>query len=253
MSDDPMQIIYGELSGSASLDTAVSKAILDQVSSGELPETLQVGRPHRVVAFGKHDSLTPGFAHAVQVATDRGFDTTVRIAGGRAVVFHREIVRFAWTVPCEDPVTGMQDRFITVADRVMALLVSFGIPPAMGELSGEYCPGRYSVHIDNGRKVMGSGQRLTRRAAQVGGMLVVNDSATVNDVLVPVYDALGLDMDPSRTGAIADLVDIDTDTVMERFALQFTTATTTTTGTIDASTMALATALQSQYDPRTFA
>jgi lipoate-protein ligase A len=253
MDDDPLQIIFGGLTGSASLDTAVSKAILDQVSSGALPATLQVGRPHRVVAFGKHDTLTPGFEHAVQLATDRGFDATVRIAGGRAVVFHREIVRFAWTVPCHDPIIGMQDRFVTVADRVMGLLASFGIPTAMGELPGEYCPGRFSVHINNGGKVMGSGQRMTRRAAQVGGMIVVSDSAVVNDVLIPVYEALGLDMDPMRTGAMADRGRVDTSTVMERFALQFSTGMTTTTDTVDASTMALAATLQSQYDPRTFA
>jgi lipoate-protein ligase A len=253
MNDGPLQIIYGGLSDSASLDTAVSKAILDQVSSGELPETLQVGLPHRIVAFGKHDTLAPAFDHAVQIATDRGFDTTVRIAGGRAVVFHKGIVRFAWTVPCQEPVIGMQDRFITVADRVVALLMSFGIPAAMGELSGEYCPGRYSVHINGGGKVMGSGQRMTQHAAQVGGMIVVNDSETVNDVLIPVYDALGLDMDPTRTGAIADVVNVDADTVMESFALQFATGPTTPLATVDASTMSLAATLQSQYDPRAFA
>jgi lipoate-protein ligase A len=253
MNDGSLQIITGGLTGSASLDTAVSKAILDQVSRGALPETLQVGQPHRVVAFGRHDALTPGFARAVQVATDRGFDTTVRIAGGRAVVFHGGIIRFAWTVPCPDPVTSMQDRFITVAERVMAMLASFGIPAAMGELVGEYCPGRYSVHINNGGKVMGSGQRLTRHAAQVGGMMVVNDSAAVNDVLIPVYNALGLDMDPTRTGAIADRVKVDVGTAMERFVVQFATGRTISMNKINESTMALASTLQPQYDPRTFA
>jgi len=213
-----MQVITGELSGSASLDTAVSRAILQRVSNDELPETLQVGRPHRVVAFGKHDTLTPGFKKAVKIATDHGFDPTVRIAGGRAVVFHPQIVRFAWTVPAIDPVVGMQHRFTTVADHTIAALGSFGVPTAMGELSGEYCPGTYSIHIEGGGKVMGSGQRLTRRAAQVGGMIVVGVPAAVNDVLLPVYAAMSLPMDPSRTGAVSARIEIGPDAVLEAFA-----------------------------------
>lgn len=249
MTNGTLQIITGELSGSASLDTAVSRAILQRVSDGLLPETLQVGRPHRVVAFGKHDALTSGFERAVGVATERGFDTTIRIAGGRAVVFHSQTVRFAWTVPSVDPVTDMQNRFTTIAGHVISMLRSFEIPAAMGELSGEYCPGRYSVHIEGGGKVMGSGQRITRRAAQVGGMIVVSDATLVNEVLIPVYAALGIDMDPTRTGAISDRVEVDSDAVSVRFAQQFTNGRESSIGHIDGATMALADELQPLHNP----
>jgi octanoyl-[GcvH]:protein N-octanoyltransferase len=253
MESDPLQIITGELTGSASLDTAVSRAILQRVSSGDLPETLQVGRPHRVVAFGKHDALTTGFARAVVIATDHGFDPTIRIAGGRAVVFHSQIVRFAWTVPSLDPIVGMVDRFTAVADRAIAVLESLGVPAVMGQLQGEYCPGRYSVHMEGAGKVMGSGQRLTKEAAQVGGMIVVDNATAVNEALIPVYAALGVAMDPARTGAISDRVQIDADIVSQRFALLFATGRERSIGHIDASTMDLAHDLKPQHDPRILA
>jgi lipoate-protein ligase A len=248
-----LQIISGELTGSASLDTAVSRAILQRVSSGDLAETLQVGTPHRVVAFGKHDALTNGFVRAVEIATEHGFDPTIRIAGGRAVVFHPQIVRFAWTVPSLDPAAGMVDRFIAVADRAISLLDSLGVPAVMGQLRGEYCPGTYSVHMEGAGKVMGSGQRLTRRAAQVGGMIVIDNATTVNEVLVPIYAALDLAMDPATTGAISDRVHVDADIASERFALLFAAGRESTIGHIDPSTMDLARDLAPLHDPRILA
>lgn len=253
MGTSPLRIITGELTGTAPLDTAVSRAILRRVSMGELPETLQVGMPHRVVAFGRHDVLTDGFDDAVGIAVVNGFDPTIRIAGGRAVVFHPRTVRFAWTVPTADPTAGMHERFSTVADHVVAALASFGIAAAVGELEREYCPGRYSVHINGARKVMGSGQRLARRAAQVAGMIVVGDAETVNDVLEPIYGALGLDVDPSRTGAVADVLDVDAHAVASVFTRQFTNGRPCRQDRVDSTTMALARTFQPDHDPRELA
>jgi octanoyl-[GcvH]:protein N-octanoyltransferase len=249
MPDTLLQITEGELSGVASLDTAVSRAILQRVSDGDLPETLQIGRPHRTVAFGKHDSLTDGFDNAIGIAHDLGFDTTIRIAGGRAVVFHRQTIRFAWTTPSTDPVASMHDRFRTVAERVVASLAAHGVSAVIGEVPGEYCPGRYSVHVEHTGKVMGCGQRLARNAAQVGGMIVVKGASIVNEVLVPVYAVLGLDMDPWMTGAIADVADVDIDGLSSEFALQFSGGGKPQWVDVDAETMTLAHRLQPEHDP----
>jgi octanoyl-[GcvH]:protein N-octanoyltransferase len=51
---------------------------------------------------------------------------------------------------------------------------------------------------------MGVGQRLVRRAAHVGGVVVVDDGRRIRDVLIPVYRALGLDWDPRTAGSLAD-------------------------------------------------
>lgn len=251
MTSLPLHIVHGGLTGSASLDTAVSRSILHRVSNGELPELLQVGQPHKVVAFGRHDAVTEGFDGAVQIAIEHGFDPTVRIAGGRAVVFHPHVVRFAWTVPSADPIVTMGERFTTVAEHVLRALATLGVTASIGQLHREYCPGSHSVHINGGGKVMGSGQRLTRNAAQVGGMIVVGDPALINEALEPIYASLRLDMDPRMTGALADVAHIDPEAVATAFSQQFASGRETLQSGIDETTMALAREYQPEHDPRT--
>ncbi len=251
MPDLPLQIIRNGLTGSASLDTAVSRAILRRVSDNELPETLQLGQPHKVVAFGKHDALTDGFTEAVSIAIAHRFDPTIRIAGGRAVVFHRGVVRFTWTVASPDPVAEMLDRFTIAGDRVVRALGSLDINASIGELDREYCPGRYSVHLLKGGKIMGCGQRLARNAAQVAGMVVVEDAAVVNDVLAPIYSVLGLDMDPLVTGAVTDAGVVGPVDVANALANEFSLGRETLQSAIDDTTMVLARQYQPDHDPRT--
>jgi octanoyl-[GcvH]:protein N-octanoyltransferase len=253
MNSTPLTLIKEPLSGSASLDTAISRAVLMRVSDGHMGETLQIGIPHKVVAFGKHDSLAERFPEAVAIADDHGFDPAIRIAGGRAVVFHPKTVRFAWTIPADDPVIDLHARFIAVANHLIAALAGLGVEAEMGELDGEYCAGSYSVHLANGGKVMGSGQRLSRKAAQVGGMIVVGDRDVVNDVLVPIYEALGVDMDPTVTGHIESHKSVDVGTVASAFSDQFAQSHQTRLGTIDAETMELALRLQPDHEPRRLA
>src|SRR3954468_15675311 len=70
------------------LDTAVSRAVLERVAAGELPETLRLARPGRMVAFGKLDVVGPAYPEAVRAARAGGYEAIERLAGGRAAVFH---------------------------------------------------------------------------------------------------------------------------------------------------------------------
>jgi lipoate-protein ligase A len=253
MGDAFVHIVKSHLTGDAPLDTAVSRVILEQVSDGDLPETLQIGCPHRVVAFGRHDAITPGFDRAVAIAVDRGFDPTIRLAGGRAVVFHEQVIRFAWTVPTPDPVRDMRARFEAVTNSVIDTLRSFDVTGTAGELPHEYCPGNYSVSVHGAGKVMGSGQRLARRAAQIAGMIVVKDGASINMVLEPVYRSLGLDMDPKLTGAVADVANVNTSSVMDRFSQQIVGNRDPVEAGISDETSARASGFRADHDPRVFA
>ena len=253
MQDTLVHVVRDHLTADAPLDTAISRAILQQVSDGDLPETLQIGCPHRAVAFGRHDAITPGFDRAVAIAVDNGFDATIRLAGGRAVVFHEHVVRFAWTVPTPDPITSMHTRFRFVTDSVIEMLESFDVSATAGELPREYCPGRYSVSVRGGRKVMGSGQRLAHHAAQIAGMIVVKDGASVNAVLEPVYVALGLDMDPTATGSVSDIAIVDTTDVIDRFARRIVGNRDSIEAGIWAETSEKAREFRSDHDPRILA
>lgn len=186
------------------MDTALSRAFLDLVARGESPETLRLYRPGDVLAFSGLDAARPGFARAVLEARDRGFAPAFRLAGGRAAVFHRETIGFAWTIPAPDPRAGIGERFREASEWVRDALALLGLDARIGEVAGEYCPGEWSVSARGVRKLMGVGQRVIRGAAHVGGVIVVADAARARDVLVPVYGALAYPLDPGTIGAIED-------------------------------------------------
>ncbi len=79
-----------------------------------------------------------------------------------------------------------------------------GVDAHIGEVRGEYCPGRFSVNARGSKKIMGIGQRVILRAAYVGGVVVVGGSDRIRDVLVPVYEAINLEWDPNTVGSIED-------------------------------------------------
>lgn len=240
----PLHVVHGQLSGSGPMDTAVSRAILQRVTNAEIPETLQLGTPHKVVAFGKHDTLSDGFVDAATIAVDHGYDPTIRIAGGRAVTFSPSIVRFAWTLPVAEPARSMHARFKTLANAVVRTLASFGVDAAIGEVPNEYCAGQYSAHVLGKRKVMGVGQRLTRTAAQVGGMIVLSHPDEVNEVLVPVYEALGVPMDPAATGSVADVQSVDASDLSDALANEIAQQRPVELVTLDQATLELGRSLE---------
>ncbi len=187
-------------------DTAVTRALLSRVATGEEPETLRLHRPAAVVAFGPHDRIAPGYHRAIAAARAAGFGAIERLAGGRAAVFHEQTIAFAWIIPSPDPPAGIRQRFVELSQIVAEALARLGIDARIGAVAGEYCPGEWSVNARGETKIMGVGQRLVRGAAHVGGVIVVDDSARVRDVLIPVYAELGLEWRPSTVGSVADEV-----------------------------------------------
>jgi lipoate-protein ligase A len=202
------------------LDTAVSRALLQRASRGELGETFRLHVPGRVVAFGKHDTLMDGFSAAAAAASAAGFLPIERIAGGRAAVFHEETLAFSWTIPGIDPVSGIHDRFGVITQLLVGAFARLGIESKVGEVPGEYCPGAFSINLDGRRKVVGVGQRLSRRAAHVGGVVVVRDGDLVRDVLIPVYEALELAWKPATAGSLADALPTVALAAVERAILE---------------------------------
>jgi lipoate-protein ligase A len=185
-------------------DTAVSRAVLLGVGAGEEPETFRLHRTADLVAFGPHDRVAPGYDAAVAAARAHGFGAIERLAGGRAAVFHAGTLAFSWAIPDPDPPARIRARFAELAELIVTAFRSLGLDARVGEVPGEYCPGEWSVNARGAVKLMGVGQRLVRGAAHVGGVIVVADAARIRDVLVPVYEALGLDWDPATAGSIAD-------------------------------------------------
>jgi lipoate-protein ligase A len=185
-------------------DTAVSRALLVAAGEGFSPAALRLYDPGDAVAFSLLDRVQPGFAEAVAEARARGFDALLRLAGGRAAVFTRQTLGFAWCIPDPDPRARIGERFDEIAAAIAGALRRLGVDARVGAVPGEYCPGDYSVNARGERKLMGVGQRIVKGAAHVGGVLVLGASERIRDVLVPVYERMGFAWDPASVGSLED-------------------------------------------------
>lgn len=220
-----LQLTLEDTVGHPALDTAISRILLERVDRGELAATLRLSRPSRIVAFSSRDARAPGYAEAVAATTRAGFSPVVRLAGGRAAVFTESTIAFSWSVPSDHPAAGIAERFETLSACLVEAFTGLGAQVQVGEVVGEYCPGAYSVSLGGRRKVAGVGQRLLRRAAHTGGVVVVDDAALINRALLPVYTAMDVPFDPAATGALRDEVDVGFEDVRgaiaEAFARRF--------------------------------
>ncbi len=248
----PLRVETTSLQGSAARDTAVARALLARVDAHELPATLRLARPQRVVAFSGRDATSPGFTDALAAAERHGFASVLRLAGGRPAVFTASTLSFSLAEPVEVPRAAIEARFVTMATRLRDALRTLGVDAHIGEVPGEYCPGAYSVNAGGRTKIAGIGQRLLRRAAHTGGVLVIADPDPIREVLVDVQTAMELPWEPATVGAVATEVgELPFDTVRDAVRDAFAVDRDLEAWTLDDATLALADRLAPDHDPAT--
>lgn len=199
----PLALIDRSFEGEAALGTGVSSAILRRVARGELPATMRMHRTGRILAFGRIDRLAEGYPSAVAIARRLGYEPIERIAGGRAAVFHEGTIALSRATRERSLQAGTRERFREMAETIAAALGRLGVDARVGPVPGEYCPGEWSVSWAGRTKLAGIGQRVVSGGAHVGGVLVLRGEELIREVLVPVYEALGLEWDPATAGSIA--------------------------------------------------
>jgi octanoyl-[GcvH]:protein N-octanoyltransferase len=237
-----MQLVRGGAGGSAALEVATSHALLRRVAAGALPATLRLYCPPPTVAFGKLDTLRPGYAAATEAARAHGFAPVVRLPGGHAAAYHRESLGIDVVYALADPVPGTHDRFRDAGHRIATALMSLGVDARVGEVPGEFCPGAFSVNARGRVKLAGTAQRLVRGGALLGASIVVDDGASVTAVVRDVYAALGIEWDPATSGAVEEEAPaVDVGIVGDAVAAAFEWDGE---GELDAETLALARALE---------
>jgi octanoyl-[GcvH]:protein N-octanoyltransferase len=200
----PLALSRQEFARPATRGTAVARATLMRVASGELPATFRLHRPPRILAFSKQDAASPGFPEAAEAARKSGFEPIVRLVGGRAAVYHEETLALSWAVADRRPSAHTEARFREVAELLAAAIRDLGVDARVGEVPGEYCPGAWSVNARGAAKLVGTGQRLIAGGAHRGAVIVVGGSDAVRTALIPVYEALGLSFDEATVGSIED-------------------------------------------------
>jgi octanoyl-[GcvH]:protein N-octanoyltransferase len=205
-------------------EVATLRSWLDRVAGGEEPGVLRVYRPAPTVAFGRLDAIRPGYAGAVDVAREHGFAPVLRVAGGHAAAFHSGCVCVEEIVADSDPIPHVNERFARTAELVRAALASLGVDARVGEVPGEYCPGAWTVNARGAVKLAGTAQRIVRGAWLMAIVVVAEDARTLAPVLVDVYAALELPMDPATVGAAHDEAPAATVGAVERVLLAACTA-----------------------------
>ena len=200
-----MQLHRDRFPGRPVLDTAVSHAMLRRVARGEAPDSLRLYRPDNALLFSNLDARRRGYARALELAREAGFEPVVRLAGGHAAVFLESSLAFAWASADPDAALHIRPRFERLSGWVVAALERLGLDARIGELAGEYCPGEFSVNLGGRIKVMGVGQRVIRGGAHVGGVITVADTLRLREVLAPIYAALELEFRAETAGGIADV------------------------------------------------
>lgn len=242
------ELIEAPASGSAALDMAVSDALLRAVGARTRPAAVRLLVPTPTVAFGRLDTLRPGFDAACRVARSQGFEPVVRVAGGRAAAYDEQSLVIEEVVPHSDVVSGLHERFRRATEILVAALGSLGVDAEVGELPGEYCPGAYSIHVAGRLKVAGIAQRATKDAALVSSVIVVGGAPRIRAVVADVYAALGLPIEPDVTGAVQDVAPtISVSALRDAVVRVFAEGSPLVAGEVDGALLAAADGLRPRH------
>ena len=243
-----LRVLHDSFEDDPALDAGVSRALMLRVAGGELPETLRIAHPGTTVAFAKRDAVAEGYDEAVRAARAQGFEATLRLAGGRGAVFHDGTMEIGHAVPGDEPRAGIHERFERTATRLARALGRLGVDARVGEVPGEYCPGRYSVNARGAAKLAGIGQRVVSGGSHTGVVLVIEGDDRSNAVLDPVYAALGLDWDPAATGSVRTEVPSATwATIADAIVTEYARDYDVTGAALDPETLALAKQLAPEH------
>jgi octanoyl-[GcvH]:protein N-octanoyltransferase len=185
------------------LEVAVAHALLERP---ELGPVLRLYRPAPTVAFGRLDTLRPGYGAAVTAAHEHGFEPVLRAPGGHAVAYHEGCLGIDEVIPEADPIAGMHDRFAATGELLAAALRSLGVDSRVGRVPREFCPGDFTVNARGRVKLVGTAQRVVRHGSLLAGSVAVTGASQLRAVLDDVYRALGLDWDPATVAAVEDEV-----------------------------------------------
>lgn len=218
---DRLRVLRGAGAG-AQAEVDGAHALLREVVDGA-PETLRIYRPSGpTVAFGRLDSLRPGYAGAVAAARAAGFDPVVRAVGGRAVAYDSSCLVADHAAPELAGALDTRRRFDDFGRLHTDALRSLGVDARVGQVPAEYCPGLFSVNARATVKLVGTAQRVTRGGWLFSAVIVVDGAERLRDVLAPVYAHLAMPFSPASVGAVADeVVGVSTDDVEDALLEQY--------------------------------
>jgi len=183
------------------------RAVFDQVASGERPPTVSITPSTRHVGVTRRDTFRPGFADAVRASNEEGYPVLVRGSGGGATAAGLGTFGFSIIRPAdaEEAKRSIRDRYDEAAALALGAFGRLGVRASVGEVRDEFCPGDHSIRWgdwEDGVKLVGIAQRLTRRATSVGGIVISSGEEELALVLSRVYGAMDLPFRPESVGSL---------------------------------------------------
>jgi lipoate-protein ligase A len=184
------------------VDMALSALLVEQVSGRNRPQLIRLFTPGPTAAFGRLNKLQPRFLRASAAARAAGLTPVLRLAGGHLACYDQGCVIIEMIRREERMYGELEARFKDLAELITTALDELGVTVAVGQLPGEYCPGRFSLHLTGGPKIAGIAQRVIRGASLTSAVIVVNGGPQLRRNIEAIYAALELPVDPAVAGAI---------------------------------------------------
>ncbi|HSL00081.1 MAG TPA: hypothetical protein VK869_07065 [Rubrobacteraceae bacterium] len=242
-----MELILPDRFESATTAYGYQRVLFEQVAAGVRPPTVSITPSTRHVGVTRRDTFRPGFPEAVRASQEEDYPVLIRNSGGGATVAGSGTFGFSIIRPAADDEArgGIRERYDEAAALVLGSFERLGLGEAVvGEVRDEFCPGDHSIRVgswEGGMKVVGIAQRVTRRAASVGGIVLVEGEKELARVLALVYGALMLPFRPQGVGSLRRAgIGAGVGEVIDAFADEATARYGAEPGPLDEETLRLA-------------
>ena len=223
-----MRVYIDAAPGGEATNLALAHALARRADREDAYEAVHLYQPTgRSVVFGRRETRLPGFHAAVCAARDAGFEPLIRATGGLAVAYTEETVVVHHTRHDSEPTKGHDARFLNFGASLVDIMGQLGVASRLGPVPGEYCPGAQSVNARGEVKLVGTAQRILRRAWLFGSLVIVGDETVIRTVLTQVYRHLGHGFDPMAVGSLSfENPALDTQTVAKTLLEVYSKTTT---------------------------
>jgi lipoate-protein ligase A len=164
----------------------------------------------------------PGFQDAVGEAAAYGFEPVIRPAGGRMVALDQGWLILDVITPEPEKARSNRDVYLEFGEVLVGILLELGVDANLGSVTGEYCPGEYSINARGQVKIVGTAQRVQRGARLFSACIPISISHSVATLFERVNAELGLDWDRATLAGLENEVpNFSIDDLEERLIAAF--------------------------------